>query len=40
MSKKCDLSLFRKDVNEGAERILSGKLFQIAGTSKARVLLK
>ena len=34
------LSLFRKDVHEGAEHIFSDKLFQIAGASKARVLLK
>ena len=39
VSKRCDFRRFLKEMIEGADRISSGRAFQIAGASKARLLL-
>ena len=37
ISKRCDFRRFLKGVIEGTDRMSSGRAFQIAGASKARL---
>ena len=39
ISKRCDFRRFLKELIKGADRMSSGRAFQIAGASKARPLL-